>query len=174
MNNVQKSAAGAIAGTALMLAVYFIGPWEGLRLNSYRDIVGVWTICYGETRGIGPGMAKTKAECDELFGGSIQSHEAGMRRCLANPGPTLRQRLQSYSAKTDGIPTGPYIAFVSLTYNIGTGGFCNSSLPRLINSGNIRGACNALPLFNRAGGRVVQGLVNRRADERRICLEGLK
>lgn len=174
MNRVMKGAAGAITGSALMLAVYFIGPWEGLRLNSYRDIVGIWTICYGETKGVGPGMTKTKAECDEIFGGSIQEHEAGMRQCLKNPGPTLIQRLASISVKTDGIPTGPYVAFVSLTYNIGTAGFCRSSLPAMINASNIRGACNSLIWFNRAGGRVVQGLVNRRAAEQKLCLEGLQ
>ncbi|MBX3535595.1 MAG: lysozyme [Xanthobacteraceae bacterium] len=166
--------AGAIAGTALAVAVAFIGDWEGLRLNSYRDIVGVWTICYGETKGVGPNMQKTKAECDELFAKSISEHEQGMRRCLTNPGPTLKQRVADFSAKIDGIPTGPYIAFVSLSYNIGYGGFCNSSLPRLINAGNIRAACDALPLFNRAGGKVSQGLVNRRAAERKLCLEGLQ
>ena len=174
MNRVYKGAAGTITGTALMLAVYFIGPWEGLRLNSYRDIVGIWTICYGETKGVGPNMKKTKEECDEIFGGSISEHEQGMRRCLKNPGPTLRQRMASYTEKTDGIPTGPYVAFTSLTYNIGYGGFCNSSLPRYINAGEIRTACNLLPAFNRAGGRVVQGLVNRRAAERKLCLEGLQ
>lgn len=174
-NLVKGGAAGAIAGTALAVAVAFIGDWEGLRLNSYRDIVGVWTICYGETKGVGPGMKATKQECDELLGASISSHEQGMRRCLKNPGPTLKERAASFSAKTDGIPTGPYVAFVSLSYNIGYGGFCNSSLPRLINAGNIRAACNALPAFNRAGGKVVQGLVNRRAAEhQQLCLAGLQ
>lgn len=141
------------------LAIAVVGTWEGLRLYSYQDVIGVWTACYGETKGIRPGMRFTKEQCDAMFIESLAEHEAGMRRCLKDP---------------DSIPEKSYVAFLSLTYNIGTGGFCNSSLPRLINSGNIRGACNALPLFNRAGGRVVQGLVNRRAYEQRLCLEGLK
>lgn len=141
------------------LAIAVVGTWEGLRLYSYQDVIGVWTACYGETKGIRPGMRFTKEQCDSMFIESLAEHEAGMRRCLKDP---------------DSIPEKSYVAFLSLTYNIGTGGFCNSSLPRLINSGNIRGACNALPLFNRAGGRVVQGLVNRRAYEQRLCLEGLK
>jgi lysozyme len=171
MNRMQKGAVGAAVGSALALAVAFIGPWEGLRLNSYQDIVGVWTICYGTTKDVRPGQKASKSECDELFARDITSHEIGMRRCLANPGPMLKER------KVGGdyaIPSGSYVAFVSLTYNIGVGGFCHSSLPRLINAGDIRAACNALPAFNRAGGRVVQGLVNRRAAEQRLCLGALQ
>jgi lysozyme len=172
MNRMQKGALGAAVGSALTLAVYFIGPWEGLRLNAYQDIVGVWTICYGETKGVRPGQKATKPECDAMFARSITSHEIGMRRCLREPGPMLAARA-AVAADNHAIPTGSYVAFVSLTYNIGVGGFCHSSLPRLINAGDIRAACNALPAFNRAGGRVVQGLVNRRAAERKLCLEGV-
>lgn len=145
-------------GAAAAIAIALIGAWEGLRLYSYRDVVGVWTACYGETLGIRPGMKFTKAECDAMFLPSIQKHEAGMRACLKSP---------------DSIPEKSYVAFVSLTYNIGVAGFCRSSLPRLIDAGDIRTACNALVAFNRAGGQVVQGLVNRRAAERKLCLEGL-
>lgn len=145
----------AIAAAAIAL----IGAWEGLKLNAYQDVIGVWTACYGETHGIRPGMRFTKEQCDEMFLPSIQKHEEGMRKCLTNP---------------DAIPESAYVAFVSLTYNIGIGGFCGSSMPRLINAGRIKDACNALPAFNRGAGRVIQGLVNRRADERRFCLKGLQ
>ncbi len=46
-------------------------------------------------------------------------------------------------------------------------------MARRLNAGDIRGACDALLAWNKAGGRVVQGLTNRRQDERRLCLEGL-
>ncbi len=50
---VRKRTIGALAGgsVALASAISFIGQWEGLRTEAYRDIVGVWTICYGETKG---------------------------------------------------------------------------------------------------------------------------
>lgn len=146
-------------GIAAALAISLIGAWEGLRLYSYQDVIGVWTACYGETLGIKPGMRFTKAECDAMFLPSIQKHEAGMRACLKDP---------------DAIPEKPYVVFVSLTYNIGTAGFCRSSLRVMIDQGRYRDACNALPAFNRAGGKVVQGLVNRRAAEQKLCLEGLR
>jgi len=160
MSRLKKIIAGVAVATATgVAAIQFVGPWEGLRLNAYRDIVGGARTCYGETKGVKMGMRFTKEQCDGIFIESLAEHEAGMRKCLTDP---------------DSIPEKSYVAFVSLTYNIGTGGFCRSSLPYMINSGNIRGACNALPAFNRAGGKVVQGLVNRRAAEQRLCLEGLK
>jgi lysozyme len=82
-----------------------------------------------------------------------------MRKCLKNPG---------------AIPGKSYVAFVSLTYNIGVGAFCRSTARKRLNRGDIRGACNAAKWFNKAGGRTIKGLVNRRAAEHRLCLEGLK
>lgn len=148
---------GAITGAG-MLAIAIVGNWEGLRLYAYQDVVGVWTACYGETKGVRPGMRFTKEQCDVMFIGSLAEHEAGMRRCLKAP---------------DSLPDKTYVAFVSATYNIGVAGFCGSSMARRANTGDLRGACEALMLWTKAGGRVVQGLVNRRAAERKLCLEGL-
>lgn len=149
---------GAITGAGL-LAIAVVGNWEGLRLYAYQDVVGVWTACYGETAGIKPGMKFTQAQCDVMFIGSLAEHEAGMRKCLAAP---------------DALPEKSYVAFVSATYNIGVGAFCGSSMARKVNAGDIAGACDALMLWVRAGGKVVQGLVNRRTAERKLCLEGLR
>ena len=140
------------------MAIGFIGAWEGLRLEAYPDVIKIWTACYGETKNIKPGMKFTKAECDEMFARRLVEFEQGMRKCLTNP---------------DRIPAKSYVAFLSLSYNIGTGAFCRSTLARKINAGDIRGACNELPKWNRAGGKVVKGLVNRRAEERKLCLQGL-
>jgi len=150
-------AAGAIAGLG-MLAVGFVGNWEGLRLYAYQDVIGVWTACYGETKGIKPGMKFTKQQCDVMFIDSLSEHEAGMRKCLTKP---------------DAIPDKPYVALLSLAYNIGSGAFCKSSIARHANAGDLKAACNAILLYNKAGGKVVQGLVNRRKEERKLCLAGL-
>lgn len=156
-SRLAAGGAGAITGAG-MLAIAIVGNWEGLRLYAYQDVVGVWTACYGETKGIKPGMKFTKAQCDVMLIGSLTEHEAGMRRCLKAP---------------DSLPDKSYVAFVSATYNIGVAGFCGSSMARRINAGDVRGACDALMMWVRAGGRVVQGLVNRRTAERKLCLEGL-
>ncbi|MBD1544887.1 lysozyme [Roseibium aggregatum] len=147
-----------LAGTAAAGAIALVGAWEGLRLTAYRDIVGVPTVCYGETRGVHLGDRHSKADCDAMLLASLRRHEAGMRRCLKRP---------------DGIPEKSYIAFVSLTYNVGVGAFCRSTAARRLNAGDVRGACDAATWFNKAGGRKVRGLVNRRAAEHALCLEGL-
>jgi lysozyme len=61
-------------------------------------------------------------------------------------------------------------AFVSLAYNIGPGAFMKSSALRHFNAGDKAKAADAILLFNKAGGRVLQGLVNRRKDERVLFL----
>ena len=117
------------------LAIALIGGYEGLRLNSYQDVIGVWTACYGETRGIKKGMSFTKAECDAQFSEGLIQFEAGMRKCLAKP---------------DDIPIKPYIAFLSLSYNVGIGAFCKSSVAAFANVGAYKAACNRIPAFNKA------------------------
>jgi len=149
-------AGGAILAAGA-LAISQIGGYEGLRLYAYQDVIGVWTACYGETKGIRPGMRFTKDQCNVMFIGSLQEHEQGMRACLNAP---------------DALPMKVYVADLSLAYNIGTGAFCKSSIAAYQNAGNIRGSCDRFPLFNKAGGKVVKGLVRRRAQERALCIDG--
>ncbi len=162
-SRLKMGAAGTITTLALIL-VSFVGPWEGLRLQSYPDIIGKWTACYGETKGIRPGMKFTKSQCDAMFVDSLVEHEAGMRKCLKNP---------------DAIPDKSYVAFASLTYNIGVGGFCKSSIARKANAGDLIGACHSIMLYNKArvrGGPLqpVRGLTRRRTAETTFCLEGAR
>lgn len=153
MSRLKKSAGLMAAAVAL------VGAWEGLRLVAYRDVVGVPTVCFGETRGVKMGDRYTAEQCREMLGDALAEFETGMRRCLTAP---------------DAIPPKPYVTFLSLSYNIGTGAFCRSTLVRKANQGDIRGACDEILKWNRAGGRVLKGLTNRRKEEHRICLDGLK
>jgi lysozyme len=147
----------------LAAAITLVSAWEGLRTVAYPDRLahGIPTVCFGETRGVKLGDSYTVDECKAMLGDALVEFEAGMRRCLTKP---------------DAIPDKSYVAFLSLAYNIGTGpkGFCGSTVARRANAGDIRGACEAIIRWNRAGGKVIQGLINRRADERRLCLAGLK
>jgi lysozyme len=147
-----------LTGAVAALAVSLVGGWEGLRLTAYSDVVGVPTICYGETHGVKLGDKATKAECDAQLIASLRKHEAGMRNCLKDP---------------DAIPARSYVSFVSLTYNVGVGAFCRSTAAKRLNAGDVRGACDAATWFNRAGGKVWPGLVNRRTAEHDLCLSGL-
>lgn len=149
--------AGALSALGIA-AAGLIGGFEGLRTSAYLDPVGIPTVCYGETRGVQLGDRHTAEECRAMLGDALVEFEQDMRACLDAP---------------DKIPDGPYTAFLSLSYNIGARAFCRSTLVRLANAGDLRGACDQLPRWNRAGGRVLKGLVNRRAEEREICLAGL-
>lgn len=147
-----------LAGTVLATAVATVGAWEGLRLNAYRDVVGIPTVCFGETRNVHMGDSYTREECEAMLGDGLKEFEAGMRACLRDP---------------DKLPDGAYVAFLSASYNIGTKAFCGSSMARLANAGEIKAACDALLRWNRAGGREIAGLTNRRKAERELCLRGL-
>lgn len=156
MTTKAKAAATGIAG-AIALAAALIAPWEGVELKAYRDIVGVPTICYGETRGVSIGDTATLAECQTMLATAVADFEKGIRPCLPAE-----------------LPEKTRAAFISAAYNIGKGAFCGSSMSRLAKAGDLRGACEALMKWNKAGGKVVRGLTNRRAAERKLCLEGLQ
>jgi len=146
------------SGVLMAAAVALVGAWEGLRTTAYRDVVGIPTVCFGETRGVKMGDRYTVDECKAMLGDGLVEFETAMRKCLKAP---------------DAVPAKSYVAFLSLSYNIGSRAFCGSTVARRANTGDIRGACEAILMWDKAGGRRVQGLANRRADERRICLEGM-
>lgn len=148
----------------LDVAVPLIGKWEGLRTTAYLDTIAsppVWTVCYGETKGVKRGDSYTEAECAAMLGREVLSYRAGWHEYLTPE--TLTTRLH---AARDA-------AYTSLAYNAGVGAIGKSTATRRLNAGNIRGGCAALAWWNKAGGRVVRGLVNRRADETRLCMRGL-
>lgn len=149
---------GLIAGSiALMaLATSTISGFEGRELRAYQDIVKVWTICEGETKGVHAGDVATNAECDTMTANNIVYYEAGLDRCLIA-----------------AVPGRAKVALVSWTLNVGIGAACGSTLVRKANAGDLVGACNELPKWDRAGGRKVGGLTRRRLAEQKMCLEGL-
>lgn len=148
----------AIAVTAAAaVATPFIGGWEGLSRDPYKDMLanGIFTVCYGETR---VEMRRyTDAECLAMLNKAVEGFANQVLQCT----PILANHPYQLAAAT------------SLSYNIGIGAYCRSTAARLFNSGDLRSGCNAMTLWNKAGGRVVQGLVNRRKAERELCLTGL-
>lgn len=151
----RKVAVGATSAALLAAAVALITPWEGIFTNPYRDIVGVMTVCIGETDPKLVRRSYTVQECKDMLSRSLVKYDEGMKACLLRP-----------------IPDSMHVAFLSATYNIGVTGFCKSSMARYANAGQFKAACDALLMWNRAGGRVVKGLTNRRRAERKVCLEG--
>lgn len=133
--------------------------FEGLRTTAYRDSAGVWTIGYGTTARAGVGI-------DPVEGMTITEAEAEYY---------LQKGLEKFSVEITGAITRPineneFGAFVSLAYNIGTHAFKRSTALRKFNEGDKRGAANAMLMWRRAGGRVLDGLVRRREAERTLFL----
>jgi len=157
-NRSRLKKAGIGMTVAGSLAIGLIGGFEGLRTKAYRDVVGIPTVCFGETRGVRMGDSYSVDDCKAMLGDALVDFESGIRKCLKAP---------------DAIPDKPYVTFLSLAYNIGQRAFCGSTVARKANAGDLRGACNAMLAWNRAGGRVINGLMTRRQAERKLCLEGL-
>lgn len=151
---------GAAVSEAMIMteAVPLIQRWEGVELQAYRDIVGVWTICSGTTRGVTPGMRKTPAECAALLRSEALEYWRGVAGYLS--AETLRDRITPKRGA----------AWSSFSVNVGIAGAGRSTATRRLNAGNITGACEALSWWNKAGGRVILGLVNRRSEEQAYCL----
>jgi lysozyme len=155
--NHLKAHAAKYAWVAV--AVSMIAPFEGFYGHKYHDSVGVLTICYGATAADGVDFSKTytKGQCLDMLARDIPKYDAPLKRCI---------KPEVYNA----LPVHRHAALVSLAYNIGSGGVCKSSVVRDLNAGRVQQACNDFLKFDRAGGRVLQGLVNRRRAERVSCL----
>ncbi|MFV0279231.1 MAG: lysozyme [Rhodoblastus sp.] len=138
-------------------------PSEGRRLRAYRDIVGVWTIGYGHTSRAGPprvvpGMTITQAEAEEILARDLESFERGVAQALRRKkGETLQREFD---------------ALVDLAFNIGLGAFRSSSLLKAYLAGDKARAAEKFLDWNKAGGRVVPGLVARRKRNRAWFLTG--
>ena len=155
--NKGKVAVASTASAAVLAA--FVGGWEGLRTEAYLDAVNVPTICYGETLNVKLGDRTTIADCDAMLISRLGQFEDELNKCL------------DYE---ETIPVNAKIAFISWAYNVGSGAACRSTLVRKANAGDLIGACQELPRWNKAGGRVLRGLVRRRAAEREMCLDAVQ
>jgi|SRR5271166_3405290 len=144
--------------TWIVVCTTCVAGYEGLYTHPYRDVVGVETVCYGETAADHVEFRTyTPAECKDLLAASLPKYDAMVKKCLTK---------EAY----DALPPYRHAAIVSFTYNVGGGAFCHSSVARDLNAGKVNAACNALLLYNRGGGRVIKGLDNRRHSERTMCL----
>lgn len=143
----------------IAVAITMIAPFEGYYGHPYRDSVGVKTICYGATAadGIDFNRTYTKQECLQILAKDLPKYDAPLKRCI---------KPEVY----DALPAHRHAALVSLAYNVGSAGVCRSSVVRDLNAGRVVQACNDFLKFDRGGGRVIQGLVNRRRQERVACL----
>lgn len=127
---------------------------EGCRLAAYYDSVGVLTIGVGHTSAAGApkvtkGLKISASEADAILSRDLALFENAVNSAVKVP---LNQN--------------EFDALVSLAFNIGGGAFAKSTLVRKLNAGDRQGAANQFSVWNKAGGKVLKGLVTRRAAER--------
>lgn len=140
-------------------AIALIKHFESFRAQAYRDGGGVWTIGYGTTARAGVGI-------NPVAGMVISEPEAEMYLCRA----VEKFAGMIRPAITRRITATEFGAFVSLTYNIGPAAFLRSSALRHFNAGDKPAAGLAMLAWRYAHGRVLPGLVRRRAAERDLFL----
>lgn len=142
-----------------------IKNFEGLRLNAYSDIAGIWTIGYGSTKyadgkPVKPGdKLANEQQADTLF-----------RTTLTNYVNAVNKGIKVF------VTQNQFDALVSFTYNLGTGVIITSTLIKKLNSGDYIGAADQFLIWNKftdpnTGEKVVsKTLSQRRKQERTLFL----
>ena len=145
-----------LSSEGLSLIKRFEGYHKALpdgRCKAYRCPAGVLTLGWGATEGVKEGMIWTREEAEVRLRAELEKFEAGVIRLTTVP---LNQN--------------QFDSLVSFTYNVGLGAFERSTVRRKLNAGDYRGAASSFKMWNKGGGRVLPGLVNRRAREATLFL----
>ncbi|RAY45884.1 lysozyme [Enterobacter kobei] len=138
--------------------IALIKQFEGCKLTAYQDSVGVWTIGYGWTKPVDgkpirAGMTIKQETAERLLKTGLVSYENDVSRLV----------------KVD-LTQGQFDALVSFTYNLGARSLLTSTLLRKLNAGDYAGAADEFLRWNKAGGKVLNGLTRRREAERALFL----
>jgi lysozyme len=139
------------AATLVALAAH-----EGFSDRAYIPVPGdVPTIGFGTTESVKLGDKITPVKALERALTDVRKFEGAIKQCVKVP---LHQH--------------EYDAFVSLSYNIGAGAFCKSTLVRKLNSGDYTGACEQILQWDKFKGQPLRGLTIRREKEYKQCTAG--
>ncbi len=124
-----------------------------IELKAYDDGVGVWTIGYGHTKGVFRGMRIAVAKADDFLREDLANFEEAVSRAV-------KIALNEHQ----------FAALVSFAFNVGARAFFQSTLLKKLNQGDIQGAANEFPRWNKAGGQALAGLTRRRKAEQALFL----
>ncbi len=134
--------------------ISLIQGFETLRLMSYQDQHGVWTIGWGHTGpDIGPGQTCTASQADSWF--------------LADTAFACQAISETVTVP---LSQNQFDALVSFTFNVGVGSEAHSTLLRLLNAGDYTGAADQFLVWNHINGTVSAGLTRRRQAEQQLFL----
>lgn len=125
--------------------------------HAYLCPAGVWTIAWGFTKGVREGETMTRAMADRRLAEELQEYvEPILRACAASGTETTDNQLA---------------AMTCLAWNIGIAGFLRSTVLKCHIRGDHQAAARAFGLWNKAGGKVLNGLTRRRTAEAALYLK---
>ena len=143
-------AAISLSATALVA----IALHEGYKDTAYIPIPGdVPTIGFGTTKGVKPGDRITPTQALSRAMLDIQQFEGAVKQCVTVP-----------------LTQNEYDAYIGLSYNIGTGAFCRSTLVKKLNQQQYVEACQEILKWDKFNGKPLPGLTKRRQEEYLKCL----
>ena len=129
-----------------------IRKWESLRLKAYKCSAGVNTIGWGHTKGVKNNDVCTIEQANEYLKNDVEEVETQINNI----------NLQ--------LTDNEYSALVSFIFNIGIGNFNKSTMLRLLKQNKKIEASNEFQKWNKCKGAILNGLTNRRRDERNLFL----
>ena len=130
-----------------------IKKFEGCELYAYQCSAGVWTIGYGHTKDVEPGMQITKEDADEMLVEELHEYESYVNDFVTAP-----------------LSQNQYDALVSWVYNLGPANLKASTMLKVLNAGEYEEVPAQMKRWNKAGGKVLEGLIRRREAESLLFL----
>ena len=149
---INRTLAASLVASASVIVGIAVN--EGYSGTAYKDTAGVATIGYGQADGTKMGDTTNPVRALVKLEQSVDEHAKGMVACIHVP-----------------ISQGEYDAYLDFSYNVGVFAFCTSTLNKKLNQLDYAGACQELLKWNKAGGKVLEGLTKRRQEEYKQCTQ---
>jgi|TARA_B100000035_G_C20572006_1_gene367222 lysozyme len=130
-----------------------IKKFEGCELYAYQCSAGVWTIGYGHTKDVEPGMQITKEDAEEMLVEELHEYESYINDFVTAP-----------------LSQNQFDALVSWVYNLGPANLKSSTMLKVLNAGNYDEVPAQMKRWNKAGGKRLEGLIRRREAESLLFL----
>ena len=125
-----------------------IKKFEGCELEAYKCAAGVWTIGYGSTKGVKEEDTLTQEEADNLLLHEMQEYEGYINELVKAP-----------------LEQNQFDALVSWVFNLGPANLKASTMLKFLNAGDYHLIPSQIKRWNKAGGKVLEGLIRRREAE---------
>ena len=128
--------------------IELIKHFEGCELEAYKCAAGVWTIGYGHIKGVTSDSVITQEQAEQMLVEELNEYEGYINNMVTVP-----------------LSQNQFDALVSWVYNLGGGNLKASTLLKVVNSGEFKGVPEQIMRWNKAGGKVLEGLTRRRQAE---------